>query len=80
MKILALDVVDEVITCPLDGAYECGRRLGREEGVLAGISSGAALHAACLVAAENPGKTVVVILPDTGSRYLSTQLFEGETV
>ena len=76
-EILDLGVVDEVITCPLDGAYECGRRLGREEGVLAGISSGGALWAALELAKrpEYAGKTIVVLLPDSGERYLSTAMF-----
>jgi len=76
-EILDLGVVDEVITCPLDGAYECGRRLGREEGVLAGISSGGALWAALELAKrpEYAGKTMVVLLPDSGERYLSTAMF-----
>ena len=76
-EILDLSVVDEVITCPLDGAYECGRRLGREEGILAGISSGGALWAALELAKrpENTGKTIVVLLPDSGERYLSTAMF-----
>ena len=58
-------------------AYETGRLLGRREGVLAGISSGAALWAAIQLARrpENRGKTIVVLLPDTGDRYLSTPLF-----
>ena len=76
-EILDLNVVDEILTCPLDGAYECGRRLGREEGVLAGISSGGALWAALELAKrpENAGKTIVVLLPDSGERYLSTPMF-----
>ena len=79
-KVLNTEIYDKVICVTEDEAFAAARQLGRLEGILVGISSGAALHAACLVAAENPGKTVVVILPDTGSRYLSTQLFEGETV
>ena len=77
-EILDLGVVDEVITCPLDGAYECGRRLGREEGILAGISSGGALWAALELAKrpESAGKTIVVLLPDSGERYLSTPMFQ----
>ena len=76
-EILDMGVVDEVITCPLDGAYECGRRLGREEGILAGISSGGALWAAMELAKrpEYDGKTIVVLLPDSGERYLSTAMF-----
>ena len=76
-EILDLSIVDEILTCPLDGAYECGRRLGRQEGVLAGISSGGALWAALELAKrpENAGKTIVVLLPDSGERYLSTPMF-----
>ena len=76
-EILDLSIVDEILTCPLDGAYECGRRLGREEGVLAGISSGGALWASLELAKrpENAGKTIVVLLPDSGERYLSTPMF-----
>jgi len=76
-EILDLNVVDEVLTCPLEGAYEFGRRLGREEGILAGISSGGALWAAMEMAKrpENEGKTIVVLLPDSGERYLSTAMF-----
>ena len=76
-EILDMSIVDEVITCPLDGAYECGRRLGREEGILAGISSGGALWAALELAKrpENAGKTIVTLLPDSGERYLSTAMF-----
>lgn len=75
--VLDVSVLDEVITVTEEEAYAAGRLLARREGVLAGISSGAALHAAIEVASrpENTGKTVVVLLPDTGERYLSTPLF-----
>ena len=71
-------VYNEVITVPDAAALETGRSLPREEGFLVGISSGAALWAACEVAkrAENAGKNIVVFLPDTGERYLSTAMFE----
>lgn len=71
-------VLDEVIAAPLDGSMEAGRRLGREEGFLCGISSGAALWAALRLAAreENAGKTIVVLLPDSGDRYLSTAMYQ----
>ena len=70
-------VLDTVKTVTEQQAYEAGKRLAKSEGILAGISSGAALHAAVAVARqpENAGKTVVVLLPDTGDRYLSTPLF-----
>ena len=75
----ALDtsVYDTVMTVSTEEAYAAGRRMGRKEGVLTGISSGAALHAAMVLARqpENAGKTIVVLLPDTGDRYLSTPLF-----
>ena len=76
-EILDLDVIDEILTCPLEGAYDFGRRLGREEGILAGISSGGALWAAMEVAKrpESVGKTIVVLLPDSGERYRSTAMF-----
>ena len=76
-EVLDVSVMDEVITVTEEEAYTAGRLLARREGILAGISSGAALHAAIRVAArpENEGKTVVVLLPDTGDRYLSTPLF-----
>jgi cysteine synthase len=76
-EVLNRDVVDEVVQVTNEDAFETARRLAREEGVLAGISSGAALWAALRVAArpEMEGKTIVVVLPDTGERYLSTGLF-----
>jgi cysteine synthase A len=69
--------VDEVLTVSNDDAYRGARALAKEEGLLVGISSGAALHAATLLAQrpENAGKTIIVLLPDTGERYLSTPLF-----
>lgn len=76
-EILNTDVYDEVLPCSVEDAYALGREIGRSEGVLVGISSGAALWAAVEVAKrpENAGKTVVVLLPDTGDRYLSTEMF-----
>jgi cysteine synthase A len=76
--VLDRDVIDEVVTVEGDDAIATARRLARSEGILAGISCGAALHAALEVAArpENAGKLLVVVLPDTGERYLSTALFE----
>ena len=74
-KVLNTKIYDKVMPVTEEQAYEAARLLGRTEGVLVGISSGAALHAALEVAKENPGKTVVVLLPDTGDRYLSTPLF-----
>ena len=75
--VLDTSLLDEVITVTETDAYAAGRLLAHSEGILAGISSGAALHAAIEVASrpENAGKTVVVLLPDTGDRYLSTPLF-----
>ena len=75
----ALDrtVYDEIIDVPNEAAYPAAQALAREEGLLVGISSGAALWAATELAGrpENAGKTIVVLLPDTGERYLSTKLF-----
>lgn len=70
-------IIDEVIKVTAAEAFNAARKLAREEGILVGISSGAALHAALQVAArpEHKGKLLVVILPDTGERYLSTELF-----
>ena len=75
--VLDTTVYDEVLPVTEADAYAAGRLLGRKEGVLAGISSGAALWAALQLAKrpENKGKTIVVLLPDTGDRYLSTPLF-----
>lgn len=75
--VLRLDLIDEIVQVTNEDAFEWGRRLAREEGILAGISSGAAAWAAVQVAkrAENKGKLIVVILPDTGERYLSTPMF-----
>ncbi|MHB8927960.1 MAG: cysteine synthase A [Bacillota bacterium] len=77
-KVLNRGVIDEIVTVTDDDALVMGRRLAREEGLLVGISSGAAAHAAVALAGreENAGKLVVVILPDTGTRYMSTQLYE----
>ena len=77
-SVLDRSIYDEVIPVWEQDAYEAARELGKREGILVGISSGAALYAAELVAArpENAGKTVVALLPDTGERYLSTPLFE----
>ena len=70
---------DEVVTVGSEDAFRLGRLMGRREGLLVGISSGAALAAAIEVGSrpENVGKTVVALLPDTGDRYLSTALFEA---
>ena len=75
--VLNTSVYDEIIPVTEQDAYETGRLIGRTEGVLVGISSGAALWAAIQVAKrpENKGKTIVVLLPDTGDRYLSTPMF-----
>ncbi len=76
-EILETGVIDEIITVTTDEAYTAARNLAATEGVLVGISSGAALHAATEIAKreENAGEKIVVILPDTGDRYLSTPMF-----
>ncbi len=76
--ILDQEIYDAVVPVTEEEAYAAGRLLGQKEGVLAGISSGAALHAAIELAKkeENQGKTIVALLPDTGDRYLSTALFQ----
>ena len=76
-KVLDTGIYDRVIPVTEEEAYAAARELGKNEGILAGISSGAALHAGLTLAAqpENRGKTIVVLLPDTGERYLSTGLY-----
>ena len=78
--VLRTDLVDEVLRVTSADAFAMSRLLARKEGILAGISSGAAVHAACEVARrpDYEGKVIVVILPDTGERYLSTDLFNAE--
>lgn len=77
--ILDRELLDEVFPVTTRQAYETGRRLGAEEGYLAGISGGAALYAAMELAKreENRGKTIVVLLPDSGERYLTTPMYQG---
>lgn len=77
-KNVDMSVIDAIIPVTEEEAYAAARRLGKTEGILVGISSGAALHAATLLALrpENKGKNIVVIFPDGGDRYLSTPLFE----
>jgi len=79
-KVLKTDLIDEIVQVKADEAIQMARRLAKQEGILGGISCGAALHAAVQVASkdENAGKMVVVVLPDTGERYLSTTLFNGD--
>ncbi len=76
-EVLNRSILDEVIAVSDDAAFDSARRLARTEGIIAGVSSGAALHAAMQIAArpESAGKTIVVILPDTGERYITTNLF-----
>ena len=76
--ILDITIYDEIITVDNEAAFEKGKLIGKKEGILVGISSGAALHAAIEVAKreENEGKTIVVVFPDNGDRYYSTPLFE----
>ena len=79
-EVLNTGVYDEIITVQNEDAFAAGRRIARRQGVLVGISSGAALHAAIEVAKrpESEGKTIVALLPDTGDRYLSTDLFKED--
>ncbi len=75
--VLNTGIYDEIFPVENEDAFAAGKKVGRSEGVLVGISSGAAVHAAIQLAKrpENKGKTIVVLLPDTGDRYLSTPLF-----
>ncbi len=79
-KVLDTKIYDEIVTIENDDAFIEGRRFGKTEGALVGISSGAALKAAVILAGrpENKGKNIVVLLPDSGDRYLSTPLFNGD--
>jgi cysteine synthase A len=79
-KVLNRSIIDEVIAVTDEDAFRCARRLAREEGIVAGVSSGAALHAGLAVAArrEAAGKMIVVLLADTGERYITTTLFVPE--
>lgn len=78
-EVLDRSVYDEIITVDDEAAYENGRKIALTEGILVGISSGAALKAACEIAArkESAGKNIVVVLPDSGDRYLSTEMFKN---
>ncbi|MBU7004821.1 MAG: pyridoxal-phosphate dependent enzyme, partial [Theionarchaea archaeon] len=77
-QVLRTDLIDEVVKVNYQEAKQTANRLASEEGIFCGVSSGAAAHAAVVVArrVENEGKTIVVILPDTGERYLTTDLYE----
>lgn len=76
-QVLNRAIIDEVIAVTDDDAFNCARRLAREEGIVAGVSSGAAVHAALVVASrhEAAGKLIIVVLPDTGERYITSTLF-----
>lgn len=76
--VLRLDLIDEIVKVTDEDARDTARRLAKEEGLLTGISSGAATWAALQVArrTENKGKLIVVVIPDTGERYLSSWLFQ----
>ena len=78
-QILNTNIYDEIITVSNEDAFTIGREIGHSEGILVGISSGAAVYAAIQIAQrpENKDKNIVVILPDTGDRYLSTPMFQS---
>jgi cysteine synthase A len=78
--VLNRSILDEIAAVSDEDAFACARRLARQEGIVAGVSSGAAVHAALALAAkkENAEKTIVVILADTGERYITTSLFSAE--
>lgn len=78
--VINMDILDEIISVENEDAFAASRLVAKEEGLLVGISSGAAIHAATVLAKrpENKGKNIVVLLPDTGERYLSTALFKAE--
>jgi cysteine synthase A len=77
-EVLDVNIMDEVVTVTEEDAYAAGRLLARKEGILAGISAGAALHVALELAKqeENAGKTIVALLPDSGERYLTTPMYQ----
>lgn len=79
-QVLNRSILDEVIAVSDEDAFACARRLARTEGIVAGVSSGAALHVALAVASRKDaaGKMIVVLLPDTGERYITTNLFVRE--
>ena len=81
-EVLNRSILDEVIAVTDQEAFGCTRRLAREEGILAGVSSGAALHAALAVGSREDaaGKMIVVVLADTGERYVTTSLFAPEQI
>jgi cysteine synthase A len=76
--VLNVDIIDEIIQVPDDAAYETARRMAREEGLLVGISSGAAVWAAIQIGQREgmDGKLIIVIIPSFGERYLSTKLYQ----
>ena len=78
-KVLEVSILDRVITVTTEQAYEAARKLAKTEGILVGITAGAAIHTAMQLAKrpENKGKMIVALLPDTGDRYLSTDLFKA---
>ena len=77
-EVMNLDIIDEIVKVSNDDAFNASRTVAKSDGLFVGISSGAAIHAATVLAKrpENKGKNIVVLLPDTGERYLSTTLFD----